>query len=93
MDLFVGKTENELCPVAAILAFLAVRGQDDTPLFKTKEGPPPPLSRQMLVKLVKDTLSEAGIDCSKKSNGVGHMHGVVKVMGLATCKLCQAIVV
>ena len=26
VDLFVGKTENELCPVAAIIAFLAMRG-------------------------------------------------------------------
>ena len=82
VDLFVGKTENELCPVAAILAFLAIRGQDNTPLFKTKEGTP--LSRQMLVKLVKDTLSEAGIDCSRYN---GHSFRI----GAATMALAKGI--
>ena len=32
-DIFVGRTGNELCPVAAALAFLAVRGGAPGPLF------------------------------------------------------------
>jgi hypothetical protein len=36
----MGKTGNELCPIAAILAFLAARGQDNALLFKTKEETP-----------------------------------------------------
>ena len=82
VDLFVGKTENELCPVATILAFQVMRGQDDTPLFKTKEGAP--LSRQMLVKLVKDTVSKAGIDCSRYN---GHSFRI----GAATTALAKGI--
>ena len=82
MDLYVGKTGNELCPVAAILAFLAVRGQDDSPLFKTKDGTP--LSRQMLVTMVKNTLLKAGIDCSRYS---GHSFRI----GAATTALAKGI--
>ena len=40
VELYVGKTGNKLYPVAVILAFLAIRGQDDSPLFKTKDGAP-----------------------------------------------------
>lgn len=82
VDLFVGRTGNKLCPVAAILAFLAVRGQDDTPLFKTKEGTP--LSRQALVKMVKDTLTKAGIDCTRYN---GHSFRI----GAATTALAKGI--
>ena len=62
VDLFVGKTGNQLCLVPANIAFLAVRGQNDAPLFKTKGAP---LSWQVLVKMVKDTLVIAGIDCTR----------------------------
>ena len=27
IDLYIGRTDNELCPVAAMLAYLVVRGQ------------------------------------------------------------------
>ena len=82
VDLYVGMTGNELCPVAAILAFMAVRGQDEAPLFKTKEGTP--LSRQTLVKMVKDSLSKAGIDCARYN---GHSFRI----GAATTALARGI--
>ena len=43
-----------------------------------------PLSQQMLVKLVKDTLSEAGIDCSRYN---GHSFRI----GTATTALAKGI--
>ena len=82
VELYVGKTGNKLYPVAVILAFLAIRGQDDSPLFKTKDGAP--LSRQMLVNMIKNTLSKAGIDCSRYS---GHSFRI----GTATTALAKGI--
>ena len=31
--IYVGQTENNLCPVAAVLAYMVTRGQDSSPLF------------------------------------------------------------
>ena len=58
--LFIGRTNNELCPVAGMLAYLAVRGFDCGPLFWSEDGQP--LTRAKLVSLLKATLTAAGID-------------------------------
>ena len=71
-----------MCPVVAILAFLAMRGQDDAPLFRKKDGIP--LSQQMLVLMVKSTLSKAGIHCTRYS---GHSFRI----GVATTALARSI--
>lgn len=60
ISLFVGRTNNELCPVAAMLAYLAIRGFDRGPLFQTEDGQP--LTRAKLVCLLRATLAAAGID-------------------------------
>ena len=62
VSLFVGRTHNCLCPVTAILAYLAVRGTSPGPLFLLKDGTT--LTRQKLVKMVQSTLQLAGIDPS-----------------------------
>lgn len=60
VDLFVGRTRNSLCPVVAMLRYLAVRGIDDGPLFRHQEGPP--LTRPDLVAKIKVALGQAGVD-------------------------------
>ena len=40
VKVFIGRTNNELCPVAAMLAYLAVRGFDRGPLFRSEDGQP-----------------------------------------------------
>ena len=62
VDLFIGRTWNSLCPVVAMLRYLAVRGVDDGPLFREQNGAP--LSRQRLVIKVRRALQRAGIDPS-----------------------------
>ena len=62
ISLYVGRTGNELCPVAAMLPFLVARGRDASPLFVTKEGKH--LTRPLLVKMVKETLTTEEVDCS-----------------------------
>ena len=61
--LYLGATGDELCPVAAVLQYLAIRGMAPGPLFKLQSGHP--LSRQKLVELVRTTLRQAGLDCSQ----------------------------
>lgn len=38
VDLFLGRTQTDLCPVAAILSYLAVRGAGPCPLFYFEDG-------------------------------------------------------
>lgn len=60
----MGRANNELCPVA-VLTYLAVRGFDHGPLFKTEQGLP--LTRAKLVNLLKSALTAAGIDATRYS--------------------------
>lgn len=67
ISLFVGRTGSDLCPVAAILAYLAVRGEREGPLFVYRDGRY--LTRQRLVAEVRSALVRAGMD---QSNYSGH---------------------
>ena len=35
---YLGFTDNELCPIAAVTAYLAVRGREPGPFFRLKGG-------------------------------------------------------
>ena len=61
--LFVGKTESDICSVAAMLAYLAVKGKRDGPLFRYHDGRY--LTHQRLVDEVRHALEKAGVDQSK----------------------------
>ena len=54
IDLFMGRTGNDLCPVAALLAYLADRGAKKGPLFMFEDGRF--LTRQRLVNCVRAAL-------------------------------------
>ena len=69
--LYVGRANNDLCPVAAMLTYLVCRGLDDGPLFRTKDGQP--LTRSKLVDLLRSTLSAAGIDPARYSGHSFHI--------------------
>ena len=60
VTLCVGRTYTELCPVAAMVAYLSVRKMDHGPLFKLQTGQP--LTRQKLVDLLKEAVKRAGIN-------------------------------
>ena len=59
---FIGRTENNRCPVTAIVAYLVVRGRSTGPFFRWKSGLP--LSRESLVKQMRKALSANGVDVS-----------------------------
>ena len=60
VDPFIGRTYNALCPVVAMLKYLAIRGCSEGPLFRLQDGSP--LTRPHLVDKVKATLRKAGVD-------------------------------
>jgi len=55
---YVGKTGNELCPVMASTAYLAIRGTRPGPFFCHRDGTP--LTRPQFVEQVRLILSQAG---------------------------------
>lgn len=65
VDIYVGRTNNELCPVAAILAYVASRGDDSGFLFRFEDGRL--LTKDRFISNVRLALSEAGIDSSSYS--------------------------
>jgi integrase len=58
--LYLGRTGTTLCPVSAVLAYLAIRPPTPGPLFVFQDGTP--LSRDKLVSQLRDALSLLGID-------------------------------
>ena len=76
-DIFMGRTDNDLCPVAAVLAFMALRGPG--PFFCFSDGKP-----LRLVAKLKDGIQAAGVNCAAYS---GHSFR----SGAATTAACQGI--
>ena len=60
ISLYVGGTFSVLCPVAALLDCLVVRGRAPGPLFKFSDGRP--LTRSRFAESVWAALHKAGID-------------------------------
>ena len=62
VDVFLGRTGTPLCPIAAVLAYMAVRGLGSGPLFRFADGRF--LTRDRFVAKVREALTAGGIDCS-----------------------------
>ena len=56
MDVFVGRTKNELCPVAAVLLYLTARGSSQGPLFIDSHQRP--LTKSKFVTRIRSLLDE-----------------------------------
>ena len=56
----LGRTGQALCPVAAMLAYLVRRKEGEGPLFRFEDGRL--LTRPWLVREVKESLEEGGVD-------------------------------
>lgn len=57
---YVGKTNSTLCPVSAVLAYMAARPADPGPLFRFADGSP--LTRQALVRKLRGALRQLDIN-------------------------------
>ena len=60
--LFIGKTDSDLCPVAAVLSYLLMLGKTRGPLFQFADGRF--LTRQRFVAAVRDAMGKSGVECS-----------------------------
>lgn len=65
VDIFLGATGSEVCPVGALLKYLSVRPAGKGPLFVGEDRTP--LSRSYYVSHLKMALRRAGIDDSQYS--------------------------
>ena len=82
IHIYIGRTGNSLCPVAAVLQYMVARGADTGPFFRFENGSP--LTRSKFVERVKEALSLAGVDCTAYS---GHSFRI----GAATAAAKQGI--
>lgn len=67
VDVYVGRTGNSLCPVEAILAYIAVRGDSSGPFFKS--GDQTPLTKAKFIARVRQALLALGLPYN---NFAGH---------------------
>lgn len=58
MQVVVGRTDNELCPLAAVLHYVAIRGPSQGPLFKFKDNKY--LTKQNFTTHIRDALATLG---------------------------------
>ena len=65
VSIYLGRTDNDLCPVGAVAAYLAVRGRSAGPFFKFASGVP--LSRELLVSRLREALRPSGLEVGKYS--------------------------
>ena len=63
IDLYLGRTSADLCPVKALLNYLVVRGKSRGPLFKFSDGSY--LTRERLVDAVREAIKKAGLNPAK----------------------------
>ena len=63
VDLFLGRTSSDLCPVTALLRYLVVRGAKEGPLFMFSKGSF--LTRQRFVTKVREALQKTGLEEAK----------------------------
>lgn len=65
INIFIGRADNRLCPITAILSYMVERGAGPGPFFRFQDGRP--LTRARFVTKVKEALTVAGIDCTPYS--------------------------
>ena len=102
VNLYLGKTDSDLCPVAALLAYIHSRGTDAGPLFRFEDGTP--LTRVALVRELRSAISHAGVDPSPYSGhsfrigaattaaAVGIQDNIIKMLGRWQSSAYQAYV-
>ena len=65
VSVYLGRTGNTLCPLVAMLSYLAARGTEPGPLFRLKDGRP--LTKAAFVTRVRQALLQAGVDAKNYS--------------------------
>ena len=82
VDIILGRTRNNLCPIEALLAYLAVRGNVPGFLFRFRDGRL--LTKSLFVSNVRDALSRAGF---VSKDYAGHSFRIGAATTAAECGL------
>ena len=61
VDVFIGRTHDDICPVVALLTYMAQRGQQEGPFFRFRDGFP--LTKARFVTRFQAALDEVGVPC------------------------------
>lgn len=85
VDIFLGATGTSLCPVMAMVAYLAIREKSAGPLFVRGNGSP--LTRAFLVESLKGALRQCGVDPTKYN---GHSFRIGAATTAAACGIPEA---
>ena len=85
VEIFIGRTDNKLCPVAAVLAYLAKRGNKKGMFFQYEDGRL--LTRDRFVTSVREALKVAGVDCKAYA---GHSFRIGAATAAGRCGLAPA---
>ena len=80
VSIYFGRTDTLICPVAALLSYLVVRGSGEGPLFMLQGGQH--LSRSLLVCHMRKALSAAGLN---PENYAGHSFRIGAATTAAAC--------
>ena len=59
VEIFIGRTRTPICPVAAVLAYIATRGSGNGPFFRFSSGLP--LTKQKFVSHIRQVLQAIGL--------------------------------
>lgn len=81
----MGRTYNELCPIEAMLAFLAIRGNKQGFLFTFADGRL--LTKDRFVTRVRAALEEAGLN---KKSYAGHSFRIGAATTASLCGISEA---
>ena len=87
VSVYIGATQSEICPVAALLDYLQVRHPNPGPLFVFQSGKP--LSRSALVHHLQAALQQEGIPAS---NFKGHSFRIGAATTAARCGLEDSLI-
>ena len=87
VTVYLGRTEQEVCPVAAILGYMVRRGQANGPFFKFSDGRY--LTRARFVDQVRSALSQAGLTAGEFA---GHSFRIGAATAAATQGLPEALI-
>lgn len=61
VDIFIGRIDNELCPIVAIPGYMAMHGPGHGPFFRFQDSMP--LTRPRLVAKLREAIQAEGLDC------------------------------
>jgi hypothetical protein len=88
--IYLGRTSNAICPVSAMLQYLAVRPTGDGPLFVTDRGAP--LTKSTFMAKIRDRrfMLQGSIGAATMAAACGLNEGLIKSLGRWTSAAYQA---